>query len=562
MGRFATRVWNNGLGQSLFLFMAGLLIGPAVVGYAMRWDIRAVGDIGISVYAIHSILHFVIQVTCAEVNNWRMRKKAARRPEGWAASKVGIIVAGYREDPFMFEKCLNSIKDTSYSNVGKIVCVVDGNTDEDRYMAEAFGRVFGCGYDTLGYVLADDATMAPPPCVGPAVCFMQPHRGKREALYTAIKVVMEDPTIDAIITTDSDTILDHDAILELLYPLQDEGVGAVAGQVLIWNTDSLLTFIVGYRYWMSFNLERACQSAWRTVLCIAGPMGCYKVSLIRDVLDTWVNQRFLGNRCTYGDDRHLTNRILMQGKKVVYTPLAVGYTDTPYSFVRYLVQQIRWSKSFFREFFFTIGCVHKHFIWMGYELVYHFVYFFLLMYWMIHLLYTANIKTQAIAIMVTTGMSIVRAGYGALRTGDIRFLMFNLYTYVYYFVILPSKVTALLTMWDISWGTRGASTAGRVVEAVKTFSALLAWVGVNVGGFAYTAYKNWRFDVHGEIYRVGFAGLMAYLLFIAFNMSMYYLMHYTGISHTKLLKDIKREKQYSGGPPPSVEGGEEAMERA
>ena len=552
MKAYILKIWNSILAPSFMLLAISALMGPAIAGYALKWDVRIVGNVGLSVYAIHSILHFLFQIVSAETNNWRMTRDVKARPRDWNEVKVAIIVAGYREDAYMFEQCLRSIKDSSYGNVSNIICIIDGNEAADRYMSDIFKTVFGSDVKTLDFLLCEldeerKESELNNMTLERNMCVMQPHGGKRDALYTGFKLIMKDPTIQAVITTDSDTILEQVAIKELVYPLRHEDIGAVAGQVLIWNTDSLLTFIVAFRYWMSFNLERGCESLWKTVLCIAGPMGCYKTGLIKDVLEEWINQRFLGKKCTYGDDRHLTNRILMRGKKVIYTPYAVGHTDTPYSYERYLIQQTRWSKSYFREFFFTIGCIHKHFIWMGYELIYHFTYFFLLIYWMIHLFYFANIKTQIMAVFVTTAMSLVRSLYGVIKTRDLKFILFNLYSYVYFFIIIPAKIMALLTMWDISWGTRGQTSSDGIVSTIlqkmNTYFTVIMWFSFSAGGFLYSLYYSKNFEFEKEYYRVAFIGICAYILYIIVNVGAYYILHFTKVSHTRILKDINREKE-------------------
>lgn len=552
MKTYLLKLWNSFLAPAFMILAISAIIGPAVAGYALKWDIRAVGDIGISAYAIHSIIHFIFQVVSAEVNNWRMTREVKARPRDWKDIKVAIIVAGYREDAYMFEQCLRSIKDSNYENISNIICIIDGKDEEDMYMADIYKTVFGTDIKTLDFLLCEvdeerKVVELNNIQLDKYMCILQPHAGKRDALYTGFKLIMKDPTIQAVITTDSDTIVELAAVKELVYPLRHDDIGAVAGQVLIWNTDSLLTFIVSFRYWMSFNLERGCESLWKTVLCIAGPMGCYKIGLIKDVLDEWINQKFLGNKCTYGDDRHLTNRILMRGKKVIYTPFAVGHTDTPYNYERYLVQQTRWSKSYFREFFFTIGCIHKHFIWMGYELIYHFTYFFLLMYWMIHLFYFANIKTQVIAVFVTTIMSLFRSLYGAIKTRDPKFILFNLYSYVYFFIIIPAKIMALLTIWDISWGTRGQSSSNGIISLifnkVHTYFTLLLWFCFSAGGFLYSLYYSRDFKISNDMYRIGFIGICAYIFYMFINIASFYILHFTKISHTRLLKDIKRAKE-------------------
>lgn len=43
------------------------------------------------------------------------------------------------------------------------------------------------------------------------------------------------------------------------------------------------------------------------------PEGLYRNDLLQQFLESWYNQKFLGTHCTFGDDRHLTNRMLSMG---------------------------------------------------------------------------------------------------------------------------------------------------------------------------------------------------------------------------------------------------------
>lgn len=42
-------------------------------------------------------------------------------------------------------------------------------------------------------------------------------------------------------------------------------------------------------------------------------LGLYRNNLLQQFLEAWYNQKFLGTHCTFGDDRHLTNRMLSMG---------------------------------------------------------------------------------------------------------------------------------------------------------------------------------------------------------------------------------------------------------
>ncbi|OCT56978.1 hypothetical protein XELAEV_180041603mg, partial [Xenopus laevis] len=114
---------------------------------------------------------------------------------------------------------------------------------------------------------------------------------------------------------DSDTKLDPLATLELVKVLEsNDRYGAVGGDVRILNlNDSYISFMSSLRYWIAFNIERACQSYFDCVSCISGPLGLYRNDLLQTFLESWYNQKFLGTHCTFGDDRHLTNRMLSIG---------------------------------------------------------------------------------------------------------------------------------------------------------------------------------------------------------------------------------------------------------
>ncbi|MGH0182625.1 UNVERIFIED_CONTAM: hypothetical protein FKN15_009605 [Acipenser sinensis] len=188
------------------------------------------------------------------------------------------------------------------------------------------------------------------------VCIMQKWGGKREVMYTAFKGLgdsvdyvqwKESPVtvLRRIVTVlfalvvagavlaayiagyqivwdssktgvcDSDTKLDPLATVELVKVLEsDDRYGAVGGDVRILNlNESYISFMSSLRYWMAFNVERACQSFFDCVSCISGPLGLYRNDLLQLFLESWYNQKFLGTHCTFGDDRHLTNRMLSIG---------------------------------------------------------------------------------------------------------------------------------------------------------------------------------------------------------------------------------------------------------
>lgn len=521
-----------------------IIIAPAILGYVANWVFPETSILVLSIYAIYCVINFIIQIITSNINRRRITKDVEQRHVDWNEIRVGVIVVGYKEDPFMFQKCLESIRDSGYTNIARRICIIDGTDDDDMYMADIYSELFQSDIIKLDYLMGDKRHEEIDFSVfgdnNKDICIMQPHKGKRDALYTGFKILLNDESVNAIITTDSDTILDENAVKEMAYQLHNEDVGAVAGQITVWNTDTILTFVVSMRYWFSFNLERACDSFFKCVMCVAGPMACYRVSVLKEVIERWLNQKFLGVECTYGDDRHLTNQVLSTGKKVIYTQYAVGHTDTPAGYVKYLNQQTRWGKSYFREIFFTIGCLDKQSLWIGFELFYHAIYFFLLMFWTMYLLWFTNNYTKAFAIIIMTGFGIIKSIYGYVLTKDFRYLFFFLYSYVYYFVIIPSKITALLTLRDGGWGTRG-KLVGNIKSYMSTIVAFL-WFAVLCAGFGYSVHDDITFDWSSYRYRFSFLSILIYSTFMVITMIVYSLLQRMGKLDTNVYKILKQNK--------------------
>jgi hyaluronan synthase len=198
--------------------------------------------------------------------------------------------------------------------------------------------------------------------------------------------------------------------------------------------------------------------------------------------------------------------------KVVYTQQAKSQTDSPTDFVTFMNQQTRWGKSYFREIFYSLACLDRQNFWLGWELFYRTFYFFLVSFWAMYLLYFADIKTQATALLVMTGFGILRTLFGVIIMRDARFLFFTLYSYIYFFIIIPTKITALLTMRETGWGTRG-SFAGELKRFFGTIVAII-WLLAVLCGVAFTIYKNPSFNWADWNYRFAFIALIVYISYL------------------------------------------------
>lgn len=102
------------------------------------------------------------------------------------------------------------------------------------------------------------------------------------------------------------------------------------------------------RYYIAFRIMKAAESYFDSVTCLSGPLSCYRKELIIEHTDAWLNQKFLGQPATFGDDRSMTNFIL-RTRRTGYQDTAICSTIVPSNMGFFLKQQMRWKRSWLRE---------------------------------------------------------------------------------------------------------------------------------------------------------------------------------------------------------------------
>jgi len=173
------------------------------------------------------------------------------------------------------------------------------------------------------------------------------NRGKREAVHAGFAAADS----EIIATVDSDSAVPPDSLANLVAPFMvDPGVGGVAGKVLVMNRyQNLLTRMLAVRYILGFDFIRAYQSRLRTVWCCPGALQAYRRALVAPHLGAWRDQRFLGARCTNGDDHAMTNLVLSLGYDTLYQSNAPVLTLVPARYGKLCRMFIRWGRSATRE---------------------------------------------------------------------------------------------------------------------------------------------------------------------------------------------------------------------
>lgn len=172
------------------------------------------------------------------------------------------------------------------------------------------------------------------------------NKGKKNALYQGIKLSSH----DIIVTVDSDSTVSPDALRKLVAPFRDPATGAVAGNIMIKNSDDgIYPKLMAVSLMFGFEMIRSSQSIIGFVMCTPGALSAYRKKACIDTLDKWLNQRFLGAAATVGEDRALSSMILRNGYKVIYQRDAIAHTCMPTTFKGFINTLLRWARGDVRE---------------------------------------------------------------------------------------------------------------------------------------------------------------------------------------------------------------------
>lgn len=171
------------------------------------------------------------------------------------------------------------------------------------------------------------------------------NQGKRVALAKGVLLAKN----ELVVFVDSDSFLDPFAIRNLVQPFKDSKMGGVSGRTDVANTyTNTLTKMQSVRYYIAFRIMKAAEAYFDSVTCLSGPLSCYKKSIVIEHMDEWLNQKFLGQKATFGDDRSMTNFVL-RNHRTSYQDSAICQTIVPNKYKIFLKQQMRWKRSWLRE---------------------------------------------------------------------------------------------------------------------------------------------------------------------------------------------------------------------
>lgn len=256
--------------------------------------------------------------------------------------RMSLIIPAYNEEKVVYETVAAAAKSNYPKDLLEIIVVDDGSTDgtmKELERAQADFRIRAIHLDK--------------------------NRGKRGAIVEGFKECKG----RVIAVMDSDTFLAPDALYNGVQYFSNPKVGAVCGHGKVYNkTENTLTKMQDAWYDSMFTVFKGAESVFGMVTCCSGLLSFYRKKSIAGMIGAWATETFLGVPVKAGEDRSLTNIVLRprilygedaddriltsvvakQGELVVYARNAVAYTIVPNTFRKFIRQQVRWKRGWFR----------------------------------------------------------------------------------------------------------------------------------------------------------------------------------------------------------------------
>ncbi|MEU9477727.1 glycosyltransferase [Streptomyces sp. NPDC048191] len=308
---------------------ATILMGIVVMLAAAAWaGYHALGTFArdgrsqnrLTVVWVSLFLIFLLQTFMYHLE--RPRKLSPRIARQLDALHVAILVPVYNEDPGYLRLGLESfLRQTRRPD--SVHIVDDGSTNTD--------------YADVRLWWERAAQHA-----GIATTWQRvPNGGKRHAQAHAVRV---SPEADIYITCDSDSCFAPAALEQVLVPFSRPRVQSVAGIVIATNNRAnWLVRITDLWFVVCQLVDRSGQSAVGAVMVNSGPLAAYRADIIRDNLDGYLNETFMGRPVNFSDDSMLTLYAQERGL-TVQQPSAICFTAMPEKWSHFNRMYLRWMR--------------------------------------------------------------------------------------------------------------------------------------------------------------------------------------------------------------------------
>ncbi len=258
---------------------------------------------------------YVIQLLTAPLYYFLEKHKQSKTPLT-RTPRVSVLVPAWNEEVGII-KTMQSVLDTRYSNL-ELIAINDGSTDRTHELVTNF-------LENHKLHAESDQNL-------PEIKYLSlVNGGKANAMNQGLREV----TGEFVVTVDADSVMDADAIINLLHYFEDDSkVGAVAGNVIVGNRKKPIALLQQLEYLYGFFFKRA-DSIFNAVYIIGGAAAAYRKTTLDAVggFDEHI----------ITEDIEMSTRILSKGYKTRYAANAVIYTEGPSDWKGLCQQRLRWK---------------------------------------------------------------------------------------------------------------------------------------------------------------------------------------------------------------------------
>jgi biofilm PGA synthesis N-glycosyltransferase PgaC len=223
---------------------------------------------------------------------------------------ISVIVPAYNEGAII-EETLESLATMDYPTY-EVIVVDDGSTDDTLERVTSWQGRHGAVHFRV---------------------FTRRNGGKASALNTGIALSRH----PYVFCMDADSRLEVRTLRRAMrMMMEDESVGAVAGNVKVANRGKLITKLQALEYIEGLNMPRRAQGFIAAVNIVPGPVGLFRRQALEEMGGYETD--------TFAEDADLTLKMVAAGWKVVYEDNAVAWTEAPERWLDLVQQRYRWTR--------------------------------------------------------------------------------------------------------------------------------------------------------------------------------------------------------------------------
>jgi cellulose synthase/poly-beta-1,6-N-acetylglucosamine synthase-like glycosyltransferase/peptidoglycan/xylan/chitin deacetylase (PgdA/CDA1 family) len=289
---------------------------PGILGSAQRtatWTYAHAGFVVPFVIAVLLLLSVARMVVLISLFIFARKTTPPQQYHGG----VSVLIPAYNE-AHNIEGTIRSVVRNTHTPL-QIIVVDDGSTDSTADIVR-----------TLMRTLNQNITL-----------IKKNNGGKANALNTALEYAEH----EVLVVIDADTVVHKNAIAYLCTHFTDSQVGAVAGRVNAIAHSNILRKFQNLEYTIGQNIDKTAFNTIGAVGVVPGAVGAFSRSAALQAggysSDTLV------------EDQDLTFAVHTLGKKIIYEPRAIAYTEIPANTVSFVKQRFRWI-------FGSLQCIFKY----------------------------------------------------------------------------------------------------------------------------------------------------------------------------------------------------------